>query len=115
MQRWMMEETKKKKRPDATKTGRQENRLVMYDAAERTVGIPNSIASSSSLLSHPRILGLNCTMRLFLTLLFGLLPLVLAAKRLSSVIVTYPDNTPDSAIDRDMKDLVDAVCMPLPE
>lgn len=42
--------------------------------------------------------------------LFALLPLVLAAKRLTSVIVTYPDNTPDSVITQDKQDLVDAVC-----
>lgn len=36
--------------------------------------------------------------------------LALAAKHLSTVIVSYPDNTPASAINQDMQDIADAVC-----
>ena len=44
-----------------------------------------------------------------LSLLLTILPLALAAKHLSTVIVTYPQGTPDSAISQDMQDIVDAV------
>lgn len=49
-------------------------------------------------------------MKLFSFLVLALLPLALAVKRLTSVIVTYPDNTPDSVISQDKQDLIDAVC-----
>lgn len=47
-----------------------------------------------------------------LSLAFALLPLALAAQRLSTFIITYPEDTPGSAIDQDMQDIADAVCMP---
>ena len=43
-------------------------------------------------------------------LLLAALPLALAANRLTSIIVSYPDNTPDSIISQDKQDLIDAVC-----
>jgi hypothetical protein len=45
-----------------------------------------------------------------LSLAFALLPLALAAQRLSTVVITYPEDTPGSAINQDMQDIVDAVC-----
>ena len=45
-----------------------------------------------------------------LLLLFSAVPLALAANRLTSIIVSYPDNTPDSIISQDKQDLIDAVC-----
>ncbi|RJE19247.1 hypothetical protein PHISCL_08414 [Aspergillus sclerotialis] len=41
-------------------------------------------------------------------LLLAALPLALAANRLTSIIVSYPDNTPDSIISQDKQDLIDA-------
>ena len=47
-----------------------------------------------------------------LSLLLTILPLALAAKHLTSVVVSYPPDTPQSVIDRDMQDIIDAVCQP---
>lgn len=48
-------------------------------------------------------------MKLLLTLL-ALLPLALAAKSLKSVIVTFPEGTPDSVINQAKDSLVASVC-----
>lgn len=50
-------------------------------------------------------------MKLFLSILLGLLPLALAVKSLKSVIVTYPDGTPASVINQAKDSLVAAVCL----
>ncbi|RMJ21491.1 hypothetical protein PHISP_07644 [Aspergillus sp. HF37] len=43
-----------------------------------------------------------------LSFAFAILPLALAAQRLSTFMVTYPEDTPGSAINQDMQDIVDA-------
>lgn len=48
-------------------------------------------------------------MKLFLAALLGLLPLVLAAKSLKSVVVTFPEGTPSRVIDQAKDSLVAAV------
>lgn len=49
-------------------------------------------------------------MKLFLSTL-ALVPLALAAKTLKSVIVTFPDGTPDSVINQAKDSIVAAVCL----
>lgn len=50
-------------------------------------------------------------MKLFLaTALLGLLPVALAVKSLKSVIVTFPNDTPDSVITSAKESLVASVC-----
>lgn len=77
----------------------------------RLLGSISPLQFSSSLLQHAHD-TLNIEAMKLLSLLLTILPLALAAKHLSTVIVTYPPDTPASAIDQDMKDIVDAVCQP---
>lgn len=53
-------------------------------------------------------------MKFLLTALLALLPLVLAAKSLKSVIVTFPEGTPSGVIDQAKDSLVAAVSLAYP-
>lgn len=58
-----------------------------------------------SLLRLPR-----CIMKLFLPALFGLLPFALAGDSQKSVVVTYPQDTPNSVLTTAKNAIIDAVC-----